>query len=207
MHIYAFGSVCRGEVDDDSDIDMLAVIDENDRNVSEMNFSIYSQDKLKAIWREGNPFAWHLRLESAMVFSSDGTDIIESLGEPSKYSRARADCLSFIDLFDSAATSIRMGTNSIHFELSTIFIAARNFAICYSFEKEGRPVFSRQAPLLLGEHSLRLPSTSYSTLERSRILASRGIGEQVERQQLNSTIEDLPKIRQWMTKLMEGLTL
>lgn len=27
MHIYAFGSICRGEIDKNSDIDLLAIVD------------------------------------------------------------------------------------------------------------------------------------------------------------------------------------
>jgi len=80
MHIYAFGSVCRGEVSRDSDIDLLC-IDEGtqaDRFDPEL-YSVYSYERIRELWSEGNPFAWHLWLESRLLFSSDAEDHL-SLG-------------------------------------------------------------------------------------------------------------------------------
>lgn len=42
MHIYAFGSICRGEVDSFSDIDMLAIVSGRDERFNPRDYSIYS---------------------------------------------------------------------------------------------------------------------------------------------------------------------
>lgn len=73
MHIYVFGSLCRGELDNKSDIDILIISDE--KFGSEYNkYSVYSYEKIRELWLDGNPFAWHLYLESKLVFSSEEND-------------------------------------------------------------------------------------------------------------------------------------
>ena len=62
MYIYAFGSLCRGQVDLESDVDLLAIVDGHDDRFDPSKFSIYSYNRVREIWQEGNPFAWHLSL-------------------------------------------------------------------------------------------------------------------------------------------------
>jgi predicted nucleotidyltransferase len=116
MHIYAFGSVCRGEIDKSSDIDLLAITGrkaEIDPNV----FSIYSYQRLEELWKEGNPFAWHLAFESRLIFSNDNSDFIESLGVPNEYTRTERDCLKFYTLFDKAVSALETVNSNYVFEL------------------------------------------------------------------------------------------
>lgn len=77
MHIYAFGSISRGDIQADSDVDLLAIVDGFDSRFSSDTYSIYSYSRLRDLWLEGNPFAWHLSLESKLVFSSN--NVIKSL--------------------------------------------------------------------------------------------------------------------------------
>lgn len=76
QHIYAFGSLCRGELDEFSDVDLLACVESQEqvRNINPRRFSVYTHDRIRALWSEGNPFAWHLYLESKLVFASDDKD-------------------------------------------------------------------------------------------------------------------------------------
>ena len=67
MHVYAFGSICRGDVSLTSDIDLLAVVDGYDPRFDPNVFSIYSYNRIEELWAEGNPFAWHLAKESKVV--------------------------------------------------------------------------------------------------------------------------------------------
>ena len=80
LHIYAFGSICRGDVAPDSDIDLLAITSGGSNELSRSMFSIYSHSKIEKIWNEGNPFAWHLHQESKLLHSSDSSDFIFDLG-------------------------------------------------------------------------------------------------------------------------------
>ena len=70
MHIYAFGSLCRGEIDIDSDVDLLAIVGGPDRRFNSDTYSVYSYKRIAELWAEGNPFAWHLTYESRMVYAS-----------------------------------------------------------------------------------------------------------------------------------------
>lgn len=206
MHIYAFGSICRGEITKESDIDLLAISSNTESAMDESTFSSYSYEKIRKLWNYGNPFAWHLHLESSMVFSSDGSNFLRDLGTPSAYTNAHYDCVSFIDLFEQAKKSIDSGSNSKTFELSTAFIAARNFAICYSLQNRKTPSFSRYSAKQLGSDSLDISDASFKTLERARLLASRGIGTEISEKDLAHAIGELPVIRLWMDKLMKGFT-
>ena len=95
MHIYAFGSVCRGEIDYGSDVDLLAIVDDHDGMFDPNIFSIYSYKRIKELWKEGNPFAWHLAKEARLLYSIDYDNFIESLGNPNRYDRTKADCEKF----------------------------------------------------------------------------------------------------------------
>src|SRR4051794_25369031 len=109
MHIYAFGSICRGNMAVDSDVDLLAIVDGHNSCLSPDVFSIYSYKRLNALWNEGNPFAWHLALESRLIFSSDQSDYLSSLGKPSRYRNCIRDCEKFFALFQKASDSIDRG--------------------------------------------------------------------------------------------------
>ena len=95
MHIYAFGSICRGDISLGSDVDLLAIVDSYSPDIDPDTFSIYSYKRIQEIWREGNPFAWHLFLESMLIFASDKFDYLTQLGSPSKYKNCVRDCEKF----------------------------------------------------------------------------------------------------------------
>ena len=99
MHIYAFGSICRGDISVDSDVDLLALVEGRDSRLDPEKFSIYSYARMLELWEAGNAFAWHLSLESRLIYAADGTDFLRSLGSPSRYSGAVADCLKFRDVY------------------------------------------------------------------------------------------------------------
>lgn len=157
MHIYAFGSVCRGEVFSDSDIDLLVVTNSEQESFTHDAYSIYSYERIKEIWDDGNPFAWHLSLESKLIFSSDGDDFIKELKHPRKYNNYAADSKKFHTLLMDSSAQLKKGSSSIAFELSNLFLSIRNISICYSLAKLEKPVFSRAAAMLLEEDSVPIP--------------------------------------------------
>ncbi|WP_424545407.1 nucleotidyltransferase domain-containing protein [Serratia marcescens] len=55
MHVYAFGSLCRGEMSKYSDIDLLALVNDKDDRFDSDIYSIYSYERLDELWKEGNP--------------------------------------------------------------------------------------------------------------------------------------------------------
>jgi predicted nucleotidyltransferase len=132
MHIYAFGSVCRGDVSPGSDVDLLAIVEGHDPRFSPSDYSIYSYERISKIWEEGNPFAWHLSIESKLVYSADQSDFLRTLGKPYSYMKCREDCERFLGLFQEARASFESHTETKVFDLSMVFLAIRNFATCFS---------------------------------------------------------------------------
>ena len=112
MHLYAFGSICRGDLDQLSDVDLLALIDKPDDRLDSNKFSIYSYKRIKELWYAGNPFAWHLWAEGRLLFASDKTDFLKNLGEPLKYNDVLKDCEKFLALFNYSVNALISGSCS-----------------------------------------------------------------------------------------------
>ena len=203
MHIYAFGSIWRGEVDASSDIDLLTIVDGRDLRFDAEIFSIYGYSRIKAIWREGNPFAWHLSLESRLLHSSDGVDFLQSIGSPERYQRSATDCAKFRDIFKAASEALRNGSSSPIFELSSVFLAMRNIATCYSLGVLDKPDFSRRSALRLQGDSLEIEDKVFSMIERARILSTRGHGSLLTEDEIEIIKVHLDRIESWMDRLSE----
>ncbi|HMH11718.1 MAG TPA: nucleotidyltransferase domain-containing protein [Edaphobacter sp.] len=205
MHVYAFGSVCRGEITLDSDVDLLALVEGHDPRFSQHKYSIYSYKKIKKMWQDGSPFAWHLFLESRLLYGSDGEDFLQSLGAPAKYQQYVADCLKFLSVFETAQNSLKQSRESKVFDLSAAFLSIRNISTCYSLGVLGLPNFSRHAALSLVDGGLSLPLTpvSYGILERARILCTRSIGRDISDAETDSVVEEFGKVDSWMRAIVE----
>jgi hypothetical protein len=201
-HLYAFGSLCRGELDEFSDVDLLACVEtqEQARHVDSGRFSVYTYDRIRALWEEGSPFAWHLHLESRLAFASDGKDFLQELGAPRTYSNADEDCAKFMRLFEESLRSLRNTVDSRVFHLSCIFLATRNFATCYSFLR-GRPIFSRLSPLRI-ETPVPVSVDDFNILVRARLLSTRGIGKALTPSEIFMSMQTCSVIHGWMRSLM-----
>ncbi len=206
MHIYAFGSVCRGEVDSFSDIDMLAVVDGRDERFNQKDYSIYSYTRIDELWEQGNPFAWHLFLESKLIYSSDGSDYLRSIGEPRTYKSGLADCEKFREIFLFAKKSIEETALTEVFDLSSVFLAIRNFATCYSLHINVKPDFSRNSARNLDVHSIPIDNSVYELLERARVLSTRGIGELLSSCEVSKAKMALSEIESWMNEKISTIT-
>lgn len=202
MHIYAFGSICRGDIDPNSDIDLLSITDGFDSRFDPNMFSIYSYSRIIELWKEGNPFAWHLSTEAKLIYSFNGSDFIHELGSPNEYNNCKNDCNKFYNLFLNAIASINSGSNSKIFEYSTIFLAIRNIATCYSLGRNNIKDFSRNSALNLGKRSLKILPSTYKMLESSRIISTRGVGRIIPKRELHIANEELTNIKNWMEELL-----
>ena len=195
-HIYAFGSICRGEMDGSSDIDLLACLSKPNPKIDPNKFSIYTYERIKELWMEGNPFSWHLHLESKMIHSSDGSNFLEELKEPSEYNNVTEDCDKFRNLFAESYLSLLESHNSMVFNLSCMFLATRNFATCHSLGI-GKPVFSRLSPLMI-DKKLPIDNKTFDIFARARILSTRGHGTMVSINDIEAAKFAAPIITEWM---------
>lgn len=202
MHIYAFGSICRGDLREGSDVDLLALVEGYDSRFDPETFSIYSYSRINDLWAEGNPFAWHLFLESRLIFASDQQNFLKALGAPAEYVNCVRDCEKFYSVFEAARASILAASKSRVFELSTIFLSIRNLATCFSLGTKAKPDFSRHSALHLGSDSVRVPTGAYSVLERARILSTRGEGPSLSDREFDLVAPALEDIKKWMEQLV-----
>lgn len=203
MHIYGFGSVCRGEISKESDVDLIAIVNGFDDRFDPSTYSVYSYEKIGKIWRDGSPFAWHLSTEAKILFSDDGRDLFRDLGEPSSYVNARNDCSKFRDIFQGARESIRTKSRSVVLDLSTIFLAVRNIATFYSlYSTDIKPQFSRDSALKIGSKSLDISDHAYAVLKRARLLSTRGFGKHLIVDDIEIAVSELNKIDLWIQEIM-----
>lgn len=205
MHIYAFGSVCRGEVDSFSDVDLLAIVNGRDERFNPKDYSIYSYARINELWEQGNPFAWHLFLESKLIYSPDSSDYLRSLGEPNAYKSGLADCKKFREIFLSAKKSIETSDLTEIFDLSSVFLAIRNFATCYSLFNNITPDFSRNSARKIVVHSIPIDDLTYELLERARVLCTRGVGELLNSNDIDKVKNMLDKIDSWMEEIINTI--
>ena len=205
MHIYAFGSVCRGEIDPSSDIDMLAIVNGRDVRFNPSDYSIYSYSRIDELWREGNPFAWHLFLESKLIYALDNADHLRSLGEPTSYRSGLVDCEKFREIFSSAVESLYESDLTEIFDLSSVFLAVRNFATCYSLHFGINPDFSRNSACNLGKNSIPIDKDTYHLFERARVLCTRGTGDVLEPNEIIIARAALDQIDSWMEGMLNTI--
>ncbi len=204
LHVYAFGSLCRGEISLESDVDLLAIVSSGSNELKRTVYSIYSHNRLSEIWSEGNPFAWHLHLEAKLIFAHDGNDFLKTLGTPSPYARRVTDCNRFLHLFRQARSSAETGNASIVFDLSAAFLGIRNFSSCFILGSRGFD-FSRNVALTLMGASAPISLDNYRVLERARILCTRGYGQSLTMQEIRRAVSSLAELEDWMIGLTEEL--
>lgn len=200
-NVYIFGSVVRGEIDQYSDIDLLLITDETINNIDLNKYSIYSPERIKALYTEGNPFAWHLYYESKLVFSS-GEDFLLGIGMPSRYTNCKSDLLKFKKLYDDSVASINENEFSLVFDLAMIFLAIRNFATCYTLGNYEKPIFSRTAFEKLHDYPLVLEEEIKELLMMSRISSTRGIEYSIKNKSLSLLKINLGKIENWFNEIL-----
>ncbi len=200
-HVYAFGSVCRSDFERRSDIDMLAITDTASERFDPLDFSVYPYEAIRKMWKQGSPFAWHLATESRLVYAGDQQCFLSSLGQPSAYLEAKKDCEAFRLIASDATSRLVSGSSSDAFELSLMYLSARNFATCYALGCLGKHFFGPSSAYKLGVKSLPLGVKYYETLRRCRLLSTRGIGSIVEGQELRDCIDRLQIITDWMSTL------
>lgn len=202
MYIYIFGSICRGEIDENSDIDLLAIVNGAPKPaLSSDKFSIYTIERLTELWNQGNPFSWHLYLESKLVFNNENVDIIREWGKPNPYINLDADLKKFSTLFSESLNSLRKSESSMTFDLSMIFLAIRNFATCYCLGHLGQNNFSRYSAILMNANKLSISPECFRVLERARILSTRGVGQAITEIDKTVVLKEIEIINSWFKQL------
>lgn len=181
-----FGSHVRGDAREDSDWDVLAVVQSSNaetrdnlvaevrRSLPRADVSFYAPSTIRRMFEEGHLFAWHLYRESRSFVPQP--DFIDGLGEPHPYGRALEDIQALRGILDTVEASALECPARATYEAGLIFVAARNIALSASWFCRGRPDFSRYSPFQLNLGRLfPLTREEYDDCVRARLAGTRGI--------------------------------
>lgn len=171
--IYAFGSVTRGDVSPNSDVDILVVDDIPYPSNFPRNWSVYSKETISRYYEAGRLFAWHLHLEAVLLHPARGPGFLSALGAPSLYATAADDIAELRALLSSSIEELRHGSPSEVYELGLVYTALRDVAMSASWALLGRPSFSRHAPYEICP-PCPIPRPAYETAMKSRHASTRG---------------------------------
>lgn len=205
MDIYIFGSLVRGDLDKYSDVDLLLIQDEkldSPKNLDKQKFSIYTKKRIQELWKEGNPFAWHLYLESKLVHSSGDIDFLRALGRPARYNNLSSDLIKFYQLYITSLDSYQKIKKSDIFDLGMIFLAIRNFATCYSLGRLNTYHFNRDSAFRLEKNNLKISEECFRILEKCRIASTRGDATLVDKSLFYYFDTEYSKITKWFLKIL-----
>lgn len=187
MEALLFGSAARGMSDWRSDYDILVALPDASRVDRECiarevtsrvgrraGISVYGMGRLKAMWSEGSPFAWHLYLEAKPVPGFE-FGILKALGKPVPYLDAFADSKMMADMLVSIVRRASAGVASACYEAGLLYVCSRNIAMFASKSLLGRFDFSRTAPFAISK-ALPFPLSydEYDILIAARHAATRG---------------------------------
>ncbi|HEX9625384.1 MAG TPA: nucleotidyltransferase domain-containing protein [Acidiferrobacterales bacterium] len=210
--LYIYGSTARGDAVEDSDVDVLVVMeDKNDVHIQDIpvpetaglirkkpDLSYYSVGRLRSMYRSGHLFAWHLYNEAK--FLEVGTDYLSELGKPRNYESFDEDTTPLFDLLCSIKHELAISRDNLIYEAGLVYVCTRNIAMCASYFTSDGLTFSAYAPYMLGysDNPFPLPRERFDTLRRARLAGTRGL----EAWSLDGDVllEDLQNVQDWAYK-------
>ncbi len=188
LALYIFGSAGRGDSDSKSDLDLLAIVNENTGKTSEEkiinevpseyltrkpSISWYGASRISEMFSNGELFAWHLFYESRVIFEEKFS--LKSLGQPASYQDAAADAQTFHDILTDIPNEINAGSKNYIYECGLIYVCLRAIAMAASYTFNIRPDFTRYSPLNLQSRPCPISRSEYEIAMASRMCGQRGL--------------------------------
>jgi len=130
--VYLFGSPARGDADERSDIDVLAVVRSGSGTSTTENvlalvpahlrgrpptIAWYGAGRIAEMFRQGHLFAWHLFYEGIPLYERDS--FLQTLGSPTPYQDGWADIEAFRSILRASAGVRVMASRSNGIRLIT----------------------------------------------------------------------------------------
>ena len=182
LDFWICGSAARGDMDSLSDVDLTFVV-ADEANPADLrgspitasddeiqcDTSVYTLSGFLRLVDPPSLFAWHLALEGQHMGVSEGpaAAILKTLRPFDDHAE---DLHILWRLASEAVDALEANHNTMVFELGVLATVVRNAALVVT-HFDGRPDFSRSAPLTLLEHPIvPLPfhETRYAALARAR---------------------------------------
>lgn len=198
MWIYAFGSVVRGEISPLSDLDILFVGESGENKLAPVWAQCYTKKQLAEIFSQGELFAYHLYSESSLIYSSDSTNLIKTIGKPAPYKNWRADFNNFIFVARHAVDKLMSAPESV-FHKGVLYMACRDLAMIYSHVGMGWDNFSKESPYQVDIPFL-VPVDTYNNWRNCRLASTRGHWE--ESIEVASDSQSLKTVSAWLNNLV-----
>lgn len=207
MHeFHIFGSVCRGEPDVGSDVDVLVVSDDRPaRKELPPSWSYYSRRRIRALFARGTLFAWHLYLESVKVWPRRGCGYLQKIGPPKPYTGAVREIGDLQRVLLRAIAELERGTHSSVYEFGLVSLACRDAAMAAFPVIYGRFDFSRHAPLHLAGNRFPLSTAQFDYLLACRRATTRGGGLRRQPRIERQVISNLPRLKAWCKNILVRL--
>lgn len=202
--IYIFGSTVRGEVEKDSDIDVLVIpSSETERESFPNSWSVYSQNTIRNYFEQGRLFAWHLYLEAKCVYSSEENSFMANLGTPKSYITFDEDIANLEILLEEALVELQKNSPNLIYELGIIYTALRDIAMVASSRLLKKPNFSRNSPYKL-PITFPIPMDIYQGMMQARLISTRDMTCTVDFEKLRNIVISLP-IKKWVDSVKDSL--
>ena len=144
--IYLFGSVARGDQDEQSDVDILIVID----NCSEDDYikykkeyasilqipvswiSLYREKKILKMHEKGSYFLWNLKQEGKVLYSREN-ELDKLFATLPRYRGMKEDIKEYRQILDDVNEELHNVYLCIEYELSVLASLVRNTCIMLSY--------------------------------------------------------------------------
>lgn len=218
LSVVMFGSVARGDGDDLSDLDVLAIVKNKsgkvdssevvrylpDWCVKEPTISWYGLDRLKQMYLAGELFSWHIYREGKVLHNKGGA--LQGLGRPHEYTNALSDIENFQKTLRSIPHQIAASESNAIYELGVLYVCARNIAMSASWHLCAEPDFSRYSPYQIGvgELAMPIPKATYDRSMLCRMSSQRGI---VPPKGVNAAVvlETYDQVEPWTERVLQRL--
>lgn len=223
LAVRLFGSQARRDQDDNSDVDVLAIVRQSNDTIRNdvvklvaercsrsfpgkyISVSVYGIARILEHYRAGSLFAWHLHSESRSLKSETGfSDDVSVLGRPSSYVNAREDIADLLVMIQSAIDSLANERCSLVFEAGMLYLAIRNSAIVASESITGEKRFGRYAAFDVSRYEKARLSVTREYFDLLAQCRSRSVhGYQAPLMQREELIRIALEARRWITGLQE----
>ncbi len=197
MWIYAFGSFVRGEIDPESDVDILCICSNKEKINIPSSVQIYSIEDYLSIHKKGDLFAHHLYKESRIIHTTNGKNIIQSLGNPGPYLAWNGDMKLFVEVARYSVKKVNDVKQSV-FSKGTLYMSLRDMAMIYSHIQMGISDFSKYVPYNINV-PIDIDREVYQILKQCRTSSTRGTWDSKNLDDLNTV--HIERIDLWINKM------